>query len=288
MVFLLQTVAAHKTTGSAPRPGLQGPQTRLGRRLEEVAKAVGRGYCRLKMPLSLALAVRGTVAGQSLGALEGAGRATPPPLFNASLAPPPGHKHTLRGATSCETRGIRTSPPSGLLQCTYTVTARRCGPTPPAPCCRPPPGDFEGGGGVAQTATSLARLGVPSPGPSMRDEGGNGRGRRRCGPMCCGAHPLGRPLPMTDWRARARGGEGCLRRCGAHMYIYVRRLHSGLPRAPARAPSNNSAPLPPPPPPQTKNKIGPNFLPGFRPIKLFGVVEDVCYASATHSILVCL
>ena len=30
------------------------------RRLEEVAKAVGGGYCRLQMPLKLALAVRGT------------------------------------------------------------------------------------------------------------------------------------------------------------------------------------------------------------------------------------
>ena len=30
------------------------PQRRLGRRLEEVAKAVGGGYCRLQMPLKLA------------------------------------------------------------------------------------------------------------------------------------------------------------------------------------------------------------------------------------------
>ena len=32
---------------------------RFGRRLEEVAKAVGGGYCRLQMPLRLALGVRG-------------------------------------------------------------------------------------------------------------------------------------------------------------------------------------------------------------------------------------
>ena len=31
------------------------PQRRLGKRLEEVAKAVGGGYCRLQMPLRLAL-----------------------------------------------------------------------------------------------------------------------------------------------------------------------------------------------------------------------------------------
>ena len=36
------------------------PQRRLGRRLEEVAKAVGGGYCRIQMPLKLALGVRET------------------------------------------------------------------------------------------------------------------------------------------------------------------------------------------------------------------------------------
>ena len=47
------------------------PQNRLDRWLEQVAKAVGGGYCQLQMPLSLALAIRGTVAGRRLGALEG-------------------------------------------------------------------------------------------------------------------------------------------------------------------------------------------------------------------------
>ena len=46
----------------------------MDRRLEEVAKAVGGGYCLLQMPLNLALAVRGTVAGDRLGA-----RSPPPP-----------------------------------------------------------------------------------------------------------------------------------------------------------------------------------------------------------------
>ena len=40
------------------------PRKRFDRRLEEVAKAVGGGYCRLQMPLKLALGVRGTVAGR--------------------------------------------------------------------------------------------------------------------------------------------------------------------------------------------------------------------------------
>ena len=55
------------------------PQQRLGRRVEEVAKAVGGGYCRLQMPLSPALGVRGTVAGNRSGALEkGRGGYLPP------------------------------------------------------------------------------------------------------------------------------------------------------------------------------------------------------------------
>ena len=47
------------------------PQKRLDRRLEEVAKAVGGGYCRLQTPLKRASAVRETAAGHRLGALEG-------------------------------------------------------------------------------------------------------------------------------------------------------------------------------------------------------------------------
>ena len=49
------------------------PRRRLDARVEGVAEAVGGGYCRLQMPLRLALAVRGTVAGHRLGALEGGG-----------------------------------------------------------------------------------------------------------------------------------------------------------------------------------------------------------------------
>ena len=79
----------------APRGALKGkePQRRLGRRLEEAAKAVGGGYCRLQMPLRLALAVRRTVAGHRLGALEGGGgdvtQGGYPPPFQCIPAPPP-------------------------------------------------------------------------------------------------------------------------------------------------------------------------------------------------------
>ena len=54
------------------------PQRRLGRRLEEVAKAVGGGYCWLQMPLKLALAVRETMAGHRLGTPP------PPPTFQCT------------------------------------------------------------------------------------------------------------------------------------------------------------------------------------------------------------
>ena len=78
----------------AARDALEGkvphrrPQKRLDRRLEEVAKAVGGGYCRLQMPLSLALAIGETVAGRRLGALEGGG-GLPPPLPMHPWVPPP-------------------------------------------------------------------------------------------------------------------------------------------------------------------------------------------------------
>ena len=61
--------------GKAPR---RRPQERLGRRLEEVAEAVGGGYCRLRMPLRLGLGVRGAVAGHGLGSMEGPGGNLPP------------------------------------------------------------------------------------------------------------------------------------------------------------------------------------------------------------------
>ena len=70
--------------GPGGRDALEGkgpqrrPQKQLHRRLEEVAKAVGGGYCRLQMPLRLALAIRGIVAGRRLGALEGGGGYLPP------------------------------------------------------------------------------------------------------------------------------------------------------------------------------------------------------------------
>ena len=76
--------------GGYPRDALERkgpqrrPQERSDRRLE-AAKAVGGGYCRLKMPMRLALGVRGTVAGHRRGGLGGGGGYPPPPPSNASL-----------------------------------------------------------------------------------------------------------------------------------------------------------------------------------------------------------
>ena len=70
--------------GGGGRDALEGkgpqrrPQRQLDRRLEEVARAVGGGYCRLQMPLKLAQGVRGTVAGHRLRAPEGWGGTSPP------------------------------------------------------------------------------------------------------------------------------------------------------------------------------------------------------------------
>ena len=67
--------------GKGPQRRLQ---RRLDRRLEEVAKAVGGGYWRLRMPWKPALGVGGAVAGRRLGALEG-GEGGTSPRSNASL-----------------------------------------------------------------------------------------------------------------------------------------------------------------------------------------------------------
>ena len=88
----------------------KGPQRRsqqwLGRRLEEVAKAVGGGYCRLQMPLKLALGVRGTAAGHRLGDPEPrqSGAEPPPP------PPPLVHGAAASTAKSSADQGTRLGP----------------------------------------------------------------------------------------------------------------------------------------------------------------------------------
>ena len=128
-----------------PRDALEGkgpqrrPQWRLGRRLEEVAKAVGGGYCRLQMPLKLALGVRGTVAGHRLGALEGGGGGFPP--ANAFHGP--------SGASCLRPRGAPT-PVSCLCPPRGASTGLRLGGTV----------FFGGGGGQRQFEPDLPKITV--------------------------------------------------------------------------------------------------------------------------------
>ena len=69
---------------------------------------MGGGYCRLQMPLQLALGIRGTVAGHRPGALEGGG--VPPPLPVPGWTPPP-----LKGAPPVH-RPPNSPPSSRRLQ----------------------------------------------------------------------------------------------------------------------------------------------------------------------------
>ena len=112
----------------------------LDRRLEEVAKAVGGGYCRLQLPLRLAFAVRETLAGHRGGQLpspfgrraRGQGKG---PAANSQWAPP---------AADHNTRGGHAQPPPSLCLSTRSFVfcaaprPRSPNPVPPPPAWRSP------------------------------------------------------------------------------------------------------------------------------------------------------
>ena len=100
------------------------PRKRLGRRLEEVPKAVGGGCCGLQMPLSLAFAVRETVAGHRLGALEGGGGVAPP--SNTYLPPPPQEQVTGVSHYSRlqQTAPLAPTPVPALAEASHPVIPR--------------------------------------------------------------------------------------------------------------------------------------------------------------------
>ena len=83
-----------------PPPGFLPATGICNRQLEEVAKAVRGGYCRLQMPLKLALAVRETVAGHGLGALEGGGIPCPFQGIPHPPPPPPAHSDSDQSTVS--------------------------------------------------------------------------------------------------------------------------------------------------------------------------------------------
>ena len=92
--------AQARSNGCIRREGTSEPaRKRLDRRLEEVAEAVGGGNCRLQMPVRLALAVRETVAGHRLGALEGGGGYLPPFQCTPARRPPSTRHCVSSGAT---------------------------------------------------------------------------------------------------------------------------------------------------------------------------------------------
>ena len=141
--------------GAAGRDVLEGkgpqrrPQQPFDRRLEEVAKAVGGGYCWLQIPLKLALGVRETVAGHRPGALEGEG-GTPPPS-NAPLAAGAARSRPSDGCPSytVPVSGGRRSPGNQPNRTALThphivvcVWAR----TPATNASTTPPGGLPGGG----------------------------------------------------------------------------------------------------------------------------------------------
>ena len=174
------------------------PQKRLGRRLEEVAEAVGGGYCRLQMPLKLALAVRGTVAGHRLGALEGLRGGSPP--SNAPVASC-AHTHAPLGR-----------PTPGAFPSKAVSQTAGCG--------RP-------GATRITTFQSTQRRGAPWPTqcpiPSTGTNAHAPRGQWPCSTVRLGASPAGGPgrsawaLPSAPEKTTYRqgadrgGGEGALR-----------------------------------------------------------------------------
>ena len=121
------------------------PQRRLDRRLKEVAKAVGGGYCRLQMPLKLALGGREIVAGRRLGTLEGGGGVATP-SFKPRPAHTPTHHSRTYQASHCPfipppapgpCRGAH-RPPRAAPESCWSASARTAAACPP-PAAGPPP-----------------------------------------------------------------------------------------------------------------------------------------------------
>ena len=141
------------------------PQQRLGGQLEEVAKAVGGGYCRLQMLLRPALAVRGTVAGHRPGALKKG--VPPPPPFPMHRCPPP--STAPAPSSRCAPPPLVHSP-CPVLQ-SHSLRIATCGR-----CTTPPP--------MGPKAHSLGPHVTPTP-TGARRPGSVCVGRRCLRPSCC-------------------------------------------------------------------------------------------------------
>ena len=144
----------------------KGPQRRLDRRLEDVAKAVEGGYYRLQMPLKLALAVRGTVAGHRRpGGGGGWGATCPPPLqcipAPSTLASCPRFLVSCQGGSRAPVRHGR------LLRRLWPQHEGRAG----------------GGGALSAGFKSWSQMRVPAVGQALavRNRLGGGWGRTEVG-----------------------------------------------------------------------------------------------------------
>ena len=144
------------------------PQKRLGRRLEEVAKAVGGGYCRLQMPLSRHLPSGGQRPGGG-----GGGRGSWRPGTRGVAPPPP-------GGPSAESESVLLDFGVGRRWERSGHRRRQSRPvcSAPGPLCLPPfrscgvwvsrQGSAGGGGGAGIAAQRVCSTNALRRGPGQR------------------------------------------------------------------------------------------------------------------------
>ena len=227
-----------KTSGAGyphPRDAVDGkgpqrrPQGRLDRRLEEVAKAVGGGYCRLQMPLKLAVGVRETVAGHRLGGLEERGGVPCPlsmhhcphhllsPVPRTKCSPPPPPEEFCDGPARVGGGGLvpdrpccndqkHSSCPVPLGTPTASGSPAPTGTQPPTAGGQPPTA-----GGQTPTADPCGRTRVnatPAPPPPEHPRAAQGRRMRRGGTRGPPGGSCGCRASCRRWWRR----RGCSRR----------------------------------------------------------------------------
>ena len=198
-----RAIARDASEGKGPQ---RRAQQRLGRRLEEVTKAVGGGYCRLQMPLRLALGVRGTVAGRRLGRPGGGGGDLPPLQCIAGRGPVmpldcPGNSWFLvdpvgQGAALCRSR--RSSGPEARAVAFGAVRVA----CPQALCCVTPPSSCVPRRTMTRRSIRLRCTRRARPFAAPRTTGRCTACRFRAMEVCRSAHP--RRIPVHGPLPNAR------------------------------------------------------------------------------------
>ena len=202
-------LSAQKKEGPLKNAGKKGQNTTdatLEAALEALGEAVGEGcqsgwgrlvtvsYCQLQLPLKLALAVRETVAGHRLGALEGGGGAPALPMHPCHLRLPRARVLLLRtkivsmSATPRVKEGGRGDPAANARP-----SGGRAGLWPCAAALRPWGGGGRGGLGPKRSCTKTGPTRVPVVTFLFSHDFGRGGGSR-------GAHvPPTVPRLMGQW-----------------------------------------------------------------------------------------